>query len=204
MKSIIWTIPTNKLTDIIKESPSYAEALRKLGLKQGATTIKLRKRMDYDSIDYNHLKDGQGKLWNKGKQFLSKEDVVKEYFIENSSIDRQSIKKYIMRFNLLTHDKCNICNLIPIWNNKPLTLILDHINGIRNDDRIKNLRLICPNCNSQLETTCKKGNTKRIQLNSRQLIKSLKEGKSIRRFLIDNGLSDGQNYGRIKSLFSSI
>ena len=49
--------------------------------------------------------------------------------------------------------KCSICNLEPFWNGKKLTLILDHINGKNNDDRLNNLRWVCPNCNQQLETT---------------------------------------------------
>lgn len=38
------------------------------------------------------------------------------------------------------------------WNNKPLTLQLDHINGNHQDYRLENLRLLCPNCHSQIET----------------------------------------------------
>lgn len=49
-------------------------------------------------------------------------------------------------------DICSICKLDAKWNNKPLTLILDHINGITNDWSIANLRLVCPNCDSQLLT----------------------------------------------------
>ena len=46
----------------------------------------------------------------------------------------------------------------PIWQGKPLTLILDHINGKNNDDRLENLRWVCPNCNRQLPTTGFHGN----------------------------------------------
>lgn len=53
-----------------------------------------------------------------------------------------------------------MCGLGNNWNGKPLVLILDHINGIYNDNRIENLRLLCPNCNSQTDTfagrNCKK------------------------------------------------
>lgn len=39
------------------------------------------------------------------------------------------------------------------WNGKELTLILDHKNGINNDDRLENLHWVCPNYNQQLDTT---------------------------------------------------
>jgi 5-methylcytosine-specific restriction endonuclease McrA len=45
-----------------------------------------------------------------------------------------------------------LCGQQPMWNGKQLVLILDHINGINNDNRLENLRLLCPNCNSQTPT----------------------------------------------------
>lgn len=50
-------------------------------------------------------------------------------------------------------NKCSICN-INTWNNLPLILHVDHINGISTDHRKENLRLICPNCHSQTNTYC--------------------------------------------------
>lgn len=58
-------------------------------------------------------------------------------------------KKYI---TLLNGPLCSVCNILPVWNDKPLNLVLDHINGIPNDWRLENLRLVCPNCDSQLPT----------------------------------------------------
>ena len=49
-------------------------------------------------------------------------------------------------------NKCAICGMPPQWNNIPLTFVLDHINGISTDNRRVNLRLICSNCDSQLDT----------------------------------------------------
>ena len=46
-------------------------------------------------------------------------------------------------------NKCAVCGLGPEWQGKELILVLDYINGIQSDDRIVNLRLLCPNCNSQ-------------------------------------------------------
>ena len=39
-----------------------------------------------------------------------------------------------------------------IWNGKKLKPILDHISGNNSDNRTKNLRFLCPNCESQLPT----------------------------------------------------
>lgn len=47
--------------------------------------------------------------------------------------------------------KCFVCGLVE-WRGKPITLILDHINGDSTDQRLENLRLICPNCDSQTST----------------------------------------------------
>jgi len=52
-----------------------------------------------------------------------------------------------------TKYECSICGQEPFWNGKELTLILDHINGVHTDDRLENLRWVCPNCNYQLDTT---------------------------------------------------
>lgn len=53
--------------------------------------------------------------------------------------------------NIVTNE-CSVCKIKPIWNDKPLVLQLDHINGDHNDNRVENLRLICPNCHSQTDT----------------------------------------------------
>ena len=48
--------------------------------------------------------------------------------------------------------QCAVCGLEPFWNGKPLTLTLDHINGTNRDNRLENLRWICPNCDRQSDT----------------------------------------------------
>lgn len=47
---------------------------------------------------------------------------------------------------------CAICGCKPEWNNKPLVFILDHIDGNASNNARSNLRCICPNCDSQLDT----------------------------------------------------
>lgn len=47
---------------------------------------------------------------------------------------------------------CQSCGNIGEWENKPLTLELDHVNGDRTDHKIENLRFLCPNCHTQTPT----------------------------------------------------
>jgi len=55
----------------------------------------------------------------------------------------------------LKERRCEMCGQGEDWNGKKMSLILDHINGINNDNRIENLRIVCPNCNATLPTHCR-------------------------------------------------
>lgn len=97
------------------------------------------------SIPYNKgKKAGRNKIWDI-KYPLDK------VLVENSTYARQHIKRRILQNDLIEY-KCSCCGIGPIWNNKPMVLILDHINGINNDNRLENLRFVCSNCDSQLAT----------------------------------------------------
>lgn len=75
-----------------------------------------------------------------------------EILIEHSPYDHASrLRDRLIKDGLLV-EECAICHLSNIWNGLPLTLQLDHINGIHDDNRLENLRLLCPNCHSQTET----------------------------------------------------
>ena len=80
------------------------------------------------------------------RRFLD-EDV----FVENSSFPRHRLKERIIKNNLIQH-RCAVCEIGPVWMGKPMPLILDHINGEHNDNRLTNLRFVCSNCDSQLDT----------------------------------------------------
>ena len=63
---------------------------------------------------------------------------------------RTHIKLRLLRAGLL-QNRCEQCGLSE-WQGKPLSVYIDHINGVRGDNRLENLRMLCPNCHSQTET----------------------------------------------------
>jgi Zn finger protein HypA/HybF involved in hydrogenase expression len=79
-----------------------------------------------------------------------KKDIKKRILNLEEYSSRASIRKVIIKENLIEY-KCSECD-IQTWNNKSLSLHLDHINGMNSDNRLENLRFLCPNCHSQTET----------------------------------------------------
>lgn len=84
-------------------------------------------------------------------------------FVVNSVTDRSVVRSTIIRDGLLDHTTCAICGMGNSWRGIEMSLILDHINGIRNDHRLENLRFLCPNCNSTLPTHGSKNKEKYSQ-----------------------------------------
>jgi hypothetical protein len=47
---------------------------------------------------------------------------------------------------------CDICGRADEWEGQPLSFVLDHVDGDASNNHRDNLRLVCPNCDSQLPT----------------------------------------------------
>ena len=94
--------------------------------------------------------------WNAGKQtgrasHWDNKFPLEDVLVENSKYPRHCLKKRVIDNNLINY-VCGCCGIEPVWQGKPMPLILDHINGINNDNRIENLRFVCSNCDTQLPT----------------------------------------------------
>lgn len=151
-RSILWNIPKQELELIINNSSSYSEILRKLGIfSQGSNINTLKRRILSDGIDTSHIPKGMNSC--KGRKFGPHKCSIPNdiLFVENSSKSRSIIRRRILRDGIIPYE-CSKCGLPPIWNNMPMSMVLDHINGVPNDNRIENLRFLCPNCNSQTDT----------------------------------------------------
>lgn len=89
-------------------------------------------------------------------------------FIKDSLYARKHLKTRVIEDGLIPYE-CADCQTPPVWNGKPLVLHLDHINGDSFDNRLENLRFLCPNCHSQTPTysrgqTTKKNKERRVEI----------------------------------------
>lgn len=141
------------LEKAVKESLSIAGVCRKLNIRPiGGNYKTIKFYIKLHGIDYSHF-TGQG--WNVGENYRNFGKVAKleDILVENSTYTSTSkLKKKLIKEGI-KEDKCEKCGLTE-WNNEPISLHLDHINGNNMDNRLENLRLLCPNCHSQTETYC--------------------------------------------------
>lgn len=130
-----------ELTETIKCCKNYIDVIRTLKINKYYHTY-LKKFVQENNIDITHFK----------KQYTNKSRRIEEIMVKDAAAySSKSVKNYLIK-NKLVNNECSICKILPIWNDKPLTLQLDHINGDHHDNRVENLRLICPNCHSQTDT----------------------------------------------------
>lgn len=136
---------------ILIQSNSLREFIVNVGQSVSGNAYKRTLKFIVDNgLDMSHF--------NKPR-WSSKEKHVNEVFKKDNYFSQKSLKAKVIKFNLVKYE-CEICLNNGSWNNTQLSLHLDHKNGDNKDNRIENLRFLCPNCHSQTETYSGKNNKK--------------------------------------------
>lgn len=166
----------NKIQNVIKESKTINEVLIKLGMNTSSGGYKFFKKfINKNNIDISHFLTKNEVIKNQFIDGKLKKIKTEDIFVENSTTSRNVVKTRLIKEKLLEY-KCKFCDNDGTWNGKKISLILDHINGVNNDNRLVNLRFLCPNCNATLDTHCKgaKGIEKQQLKNEKKIINKLK------------------------------
>lgn len=147
-------VTKEEMENVLLNSKSMREVILSFGLSpngsSGYRNIKNKiVNLGLEIPKYKYYGEGYKKLRHS-------DDIV---YCENSTFPRHKLKERIIKEKLIEY-KCGSCDNDGNWNGNKLSLHIDHINGINNDNRIINLRFLCPNCHSQTSTYSGKNNKK--------------------------------------------
>lgn len=150
------------LREAVMVSLSYAETLRNLDLcHTGGNPQTLKKYIAKWGIDTSHFNPdfARSQALRRSPRDLS------AILVERSTYSRANLKSRLYKEGLKVR-RCEMCGQGETWRGKRISLIIDHINGVRDDNRLENLRIVCPNCAATLETHCGRRNRKPAMLRS--------------------------------------
>ncbi len=136
----------DQLIKAVKKSKSIRNVIKLLGLKPtGGNYEQVKKYVKQNNLDTSHF---TGMTWNKGMKF-GENPIIPLYKILVSKSTYQSFKLKKRLFSAkLKEPKCEQCGWAKISTDGRIPLELDHVNGNRYDNRLENLRILCPNCHS--------------------------------------------------------
>jgi len=134
-----------------KQVKTFTELAHILGVSsRTSNNEKFKKLIKKHNIDISNW----GASSNRGKY------TYEEIFCKNSMISRQKLRTYVLTFEVLDLTCCSKCG-VSKWNGEQLLIQIDHINGDNRDNRLNNLRGLCPNCHSLTPTFCGKKRNKK-------------------------------------------
>lgn len=148
------------LEKVVRDSNTLTDCLNNMGLRcAGGNYMTLNKYIDEYGISTDHFISDEQRL--KGAiAYIKKTKIpTNDILVSGSSYNRTNLKKRLVDEGLLEYN-CEKCDNGGKWMGHNLSLHLDHINGVHNDNRLENLRFLCPNCHSQTDTYAGKATRK--------------------------------------------
>lgn len=143
-------VPSSEFRSLCVSCASFSEMLILLGLARVSSNYEaIRKRAESDGIV---LSFPSGLTARKGRRFPGQRRIPSdELFRRGTRHSGRTLKDRLLADGIV-EDRCSVCGLEPVWMESPLVLRLDHIDGDTSNNERGNLRLICPNCDSQTPT----------------------------------------------------
>lgn len=156
MRTRSWNL--KQLEKAVKESRSLRQVLSRLGLVEaGGNYEQVKKYIKESNVNIDHF---TGSAWAKGQHISRKPNIpLEKILVKDSSYQSFKLKRRLFDAKIKT-PFCEECGWAKQSVDGRIPLELDHINGNRNDNRLENLRILCPNCHS-LKPTHRGRNRKR-------------------------------------------
>jgi hypothetical protein len=137
---------------IIKQSNSFGQCLEKLKIKsRGVNYRTVHKYISLYNIDTSHFNSEEIRISKLIARAVARGRSLNELLVNGSNIQTGALKKKLYAAKLKKR-KCEICGQGELWKGVKISLILDHIDGNNKNNLLKNLRIVCPNCNAGLPT----------------------------------------------------
>lgn len=153
-----WT--DDQLIQAVKDSVSYRSVLIRLKLvPAGGNYDQIKSKVKDLAICTDHF---TGKGWNVGLKFRPKPTIpLEKLLVKNSQVQSYKLKSKLFSAGL-KQPECELCGWKEMSSDGRVPVELDHINGDPLDNRVVNLRVLCPNCHS-LQLT-HRGKNKKVRL----------------------------------------